>query len=148
LNIEHRLSELGISLPEFAEAKANYAPWVLHGNVLYLSGIGGRFPKFGKLGREISVEEGYALAMEAALSHVAVMKRALGDLDRVERVIRVIGYVNSTPDFADHPQVIDGATDLYTELFGKAGLPARAAVGMASLPFNIPVEIETMVAVR
>jgi enamine deaminase RidA (YjgF/YER057c/UK114 family) len=127
---------------------ANYSPWVLHDGVLYLSGVGGRSKIFGKLGGEVSIDEGYTLAREAALMHIAAMKEALGDLDRVERILHLVGYVSCTPDFADQPRVIDGATDIFAGLFGEAGLPARAAIGVMSLPFNIPVEIETMVAVR
>lgn len=148
MGIEQRLASLGISLPDPAEAKGNYAPWVLHGDLLYLSGVGGSSPLFGKLGDMVSVEDGYKLAREAALNHVAAMKAALGDLDRVDRIVRVVGYINSTPGFTEHPAVINGVTDLYVEIFGEIGKPARAAVGMESLPFNIPVEIETIVAVK
>ena len=148
MRIEQQLTSLGISLPDPVEAKGNYAPWVLHGDLLYLSGVGGSSPLFGKVGDTVTVEEGYKLAREAALNHIAAMKAALGDLDRVERIVRVVGYVNSTPGFTDHPAVINGVTDLYVEIFGEVGKPARAAVGMGSLPFNMPVEIETLVAVK
>lgn len=148
MHIEERLASLGITLPEPVGAKGNYAPWVLHGDLLYLSGVGGWSPVLGKLGGAVSVKEGYALAREAALNHVATAKAALGDLERVERIVRVVGYVNATPEFTEHPAVISGATDLYVEIFGEIGKPSRAAVGMGSLPFNIPVEIETLVAVR
>jgi enamine deaminase RidA (YjgF/YER057c/UK114 family) len=148
VHIEERLVSLGISLPSPVGALGNYAPWVIHGDILYLSGVGGSSPIFGHLGAEVSVEDGYKLAREAALNHVATMKAALGDLDRVIRIIRVTGYISSAPEFGDHPKVVNGVTDLYVEIFGDSGRPARAAVGMASLPFNIPVEIETMVAIR
>ncbi len=148
MRIEQRLESLGISLPDPVEAKGNYAPWVFHGDTLYLSGVGGSSPILGKLGDTVSVEDGYKLAREAALNHVAAMKAALGDLDRVVRIVRVIGYINSTAGFTEHPAVINGVTDLYVEIFGEGGKPARAAVGMGSLPFNIPVEIETIVAIR
>ncbi|MEE8440344.1 MAG: RidA family protein [Spirochaetia bacterium] len=147
MNIEQRLESLGISLPDPVEAMGNYAPWVLYGDLLYLSGVGGTSSILGKLGDTVSVEDGYKLAREAALNHVAAMKAALGDLDRVDRIVRVVGYVNSTPGFTEHPAVINGVTDLYVEIFGEVGKPARAAVGMGSLPFDIPVEIETIVAV-
>ncbi len=147
MNIEQRLESLGISLPDPVEAMGNYAPWVLYGDLLYLSGVGGTSSILGKLGDTVSIEDGYKLAREAALNHVAAMKAALGDLDRVDRIVRVVGYVNSTPGFTEHPAVINGVTDLYVEIFGEVGKPARAAVGMGSLPFDIPVEIETIVAV-
>ena len=148
MRIEERLESLGITLPDPVGAMGNYSPWVLHGDLLYLSGVGGTSPTFGKLGDTVTVEQGYQLAREAALNHVAAMKAALGDLDLVGRIVRVVGYINAAPEFTEHPGVVNGVTDLYVEIFGEIGKPARAAVGMGSLPFNIPVEIETMVAIR
>jgi enamine deaminase RidA (YjgF/YER057c/UK114 family) len=147
MSIDAKLKDLGIELPEAPSPKGNYAPWIRHGDVLYLSGVGGGPRRDGKVGGGVSIEEAYVNARGAAINHLAAMKAALGSLDEVVGVIRVVGYVNSVSDFTGHPQVVDGATDLFAKVFGDRGRPARAAVGMSSLPFGIPVEIETMVAV-
>jgi len=146
MSIESRLKELGIELPEAPSPKGNYSPWIRHRDVLYLAGVGGGPRRDGKVGDGVSVDEALENARGAAMNHLAAMKAALGNLEAVQYVIRVIGYVNAVPDFTDHPKVIDGATDLFAEVFGDRGRPSRAAVGVASLPFGIPVEIETMVA--
>jgi enamine deaminase RidA (YjgF/YER057c/UK114 family) len=148
MNIEERLHTLGIELPEATPPAGNYSAWVRHGDLLYLSGVGGGPERTGQVGGGVTTEEAYQNARAAAINHLAAMKAALGHLDEVVRVIRVIGYVNAIVGYADHPKVVNGATDLFTEVFGEAGKPARAAVGVASLPFGVPVEIETMVAVR
>lgn len=146
---EARLAELGIKLPVSSPPVANYLPAVRSGNWLFLSGLGpcGEMAPdmLGKLGAERSVEEGYRAARRTAVCLIAVLKAEAGDLKKVHRIVRVFGMVNATPDFTQHPQVINGASDLLVAVFGERGRHARAAVGMASLPFDIPVEIEMMV---
>jgi enamine deaminase RidA (YjgF/YER057c/UK114 family) len=131
---------------------ANYVNAVQTGNLLFLSGKGprpgpdGKRPK-GKLGAEYTIEQGYQHARTVGLDLLAVMKSQLGSLDRVKRVVKVLGMVNSVPDFQDPPKVINGCSDLFVEVFGERGRHARSAVGMAALPGGIPVEIECIVEV-
>ena len=140
---EQRLIELGIELPDPVQPLANYIRWIQTGNLLYISGTGpGDESQRGKLGSTMSVEEGYAAAREVGLQILATAKAALGDLNRVTRIIKVLGMVNCSPDFGDHPKVINGCSDLFVEVFGDAGRHTRSAVGFASLPNQIPVEIE------
>ncbi len=151
MKIEQRLDELGITLPPLGDPIGNYVHAKRTGNLLYLSGKGppdvdGRMPK-GKLGAGMSVEEGYRHARGVGLVLIAALRQALGDLDRVEDVVKVLGMVNATPDFEDHPKVVNGCSDLFVEVFGERGRHARSAVGMNSLPGGIPVEIEIIVAV-
>jgi len=147
MTIEQRLSELNITLPKVGSALGNYVHARRVGNLLYLSGKGpergdGTMPR-GKLGAGVSVDEGYGHARQVGLVLIAAIKEALGgDLDRV------LGMVNAAPDFADHPKVVNGCSDLFVEVFGEAGRHARSAVGMSSLPAGIPVEIEVIVAVK
>lgn len=153
MKIETRLKELGIVLPPVSKPVGSYATSVLSGNMLYLSGTGGfdigQEPVFGKLGREISIEDGYSSARGTVLNLLSTMKDILGDLDRVEKIVKLLGFVNCTSDFIRQPEVINGASDLLLEIFGpETGLHTRAAVGVYSLPFNIPVEIEMMVRVH
>lgn len=149
--IEQRLIELDIELPEAAAPVANYVPAVLSGNMLYTSGQitlwNGEKRHIGKLGAEISADEGQAAARLCALNIIAQAKAALGDLDRVARVVKLVGFVNSTPDFVDQPKVINGASDLMAEVFGDKGRHARSAVGVASLPLGVAVEIEAILEV-
>jgi enamine deaminase RidA (YjgF/YER057c/UK114 family) len=152
MSIETRLKELNVTLPKVGAPMGSYVHAKRVGNMLYLAGKGphnadGSMPK-GKLGAEFTVEEGYRHARSVGLTLIAVMKETLGDLDRVEEVVKVLGMVNATPDFADHPKVINGCSDLFVEVFGERGRHARSAVGMGSLPAGIPVEIEVIVAVR
>ncbi|MDP1696834.1 MAG: RidA family protein [Xanthomonadaceae bacterium] len=146
---EARLAELGIELPASSPPVANYVPAVRSGNWVFLSGMGpcGEMGpgQLGKLGAERSVEDGYRAARRTAVCLLAALKAEVGDLKKVRRIVRVFGMVNATPDFTQHPQVINGASDLLVAVFGERGRHARAAVGMASLPFNIPVEIEMQV---
>jgi enamine deaminase RidA (YjgF/YER057c/UK114 family) len=116
------------------------------GNLLFLAGKGPGSVK-GKLGLEFSVDQGYQHARSVGLALLAVMKAELGSLDRVKRVVKVLGMVNAVPEFTDHPKVINGCSDLFVEVFGDAGKHARSAVGMSSLPMGIPVEIEVIVEV-
>jgi enamine deaminase RidA (YjgF/YER057c/UK114 family) len=149
MRVEQRLQELGIELPEPVQPVATYVRFVQTGNLLYISGTGpsAASPK-GKLGETLSVEEGYAAARDVGLQILATAKAALGDLDRVKRVIKVLGMVNCTPDFGDQPKVINGCSDLFVEVFGEAGLHTRSAVGFVALPFQIPVEIECTMEVE
>jgi enamine deaminase RidA (YjgF/YER057c/UK114 family) len=146
--IDDRLKELGITLPDVAVPVANYVPAVRTGNLLYLSGQGPRFGdnqfKTGKVGTEISWEEAYKDARLTGLQLLAAARNALdGDLSRVRRVVKLLGMVNSSPDFTRQPFVINGCSDLFVEVFGEAGRHARSAVGMI-LPGNITVEIEAI----
>jgi enamine deaminase RidA (YjgF/YER057c/UK114 family) len=153
MEIERRLSELGIVLPTVGAALGNYVHARRAGNLLYLSGKGpqnpdGSMPK-GRLGAGVSVEEGYRHARQVGLVLIAATREALdGDLDRVEAVVKVLGMVNAAPDFEDHPKVVNGCSDLFVEVFGERGRHARSAVGMSSLPAGIPVEIEAIIAIR
>ncbi len=152
MSAEARLKELGIVLPPVPKPLANYVPYRLIGNMLYLSGQGPRDaagkPISGKVPTEISAEEAYKHARVVGLQLLAAARDALGSLDRIEAVVKLLGMVNGTPDFADHPKVINGCSDLFVEVLGDHGRHARSAVGMGSLPNRIPVEIEAILAVR
>lgn len=149
---EARLAALGITLPPAPPPVASYVNAVRTGNLVFLSGKGplaegGRLPA-GRLGAEFTVEEGYRLARSTGMALLAALRAELGTLDRVRRVVKVLGLVAATPEFGDHPRVIDGCSDLLVEVFGDAGRHARSAVGVASLPFVTPVEIEMIVEVE
>lgn len=146
MGMETRLNELGITLPPVPQAAGNYVHWVRTGNLLFLAGKGPGRVK-GKVGREFTVEQGYAFARETGLILLAVMQEALGDLDKVRQIVKVLGMVNAEPEFGDQPKVINGCSDLFVEVFGERGRHARSAVGMGSLPAGIPVEIEVIVEV-
>ncbi len=149
MGAEKRISELGIELPAPAQPLGSYVRWVRTGNLLFISGTGpGEDSQRGKLGRTMTVEEGYAAAREVGLQILATARAALGDLDQVARVVKVLGMVNCTPDFADQPKVINGCSDLFVEVFGDAGRHTRSAVGFVALPGQIPVEIECTMEVR
>ena len=146
---EQRIKDLRIELPEPVQPIASYVRWVQSGNLLFISGTGpGDESQRGKLGSTMSVEEGYQAAREVGLQILATAKAALGDLDRVARVVKVLGMVNCTPDFEQQPQVINGCSDLFIEVFGDAGKHTRSAVGFVALPAQIPVEIECTMEVR
>jgi enamine deaminase RidA (YjgF/YER057c/UK114 family) len=149
---EQRLEQLGLTLPPLSTPVANYVPYRLAGNLLYLSGQGPKRPdgsyRVGRLGRDISVEDAYQEARMVGLGLLAVAKAALGSLDRIEAVVKLLGMVNAEPDFADHPKVINGCSDLFVEVLGEAGRHARSAVGMGSLPNRMAVEIEAILLVR
>ncbi|CAN5692120.1 RidA family protein [soil metagenome] len=148
MGVDERLKELGITLPEPATPIATYVRYYQTGNLLFISGTApGDRAKPGKLGRDLTVEEGYEVAREVGLSIIATAQDALGDLDRVKRVVKLLGMVNSMPDFIDQPKVINGCSDLMVEVFGEAGRHTRSAVGFAALPGNIAVEIECMMEV-
>jgi enamine deaminase RidA (YjgF/YER057c/UK114 family) len=149
---EQRLEALGLTLPPVPTPVANYIPYRFAGNVLYLSGQGPKRPdgsyRAGRLGRDISVEDAYQEARLTGLGLLAAAKAALGSLDRIEAVLKLLGMVNAEPDFADHPKVINGCSDLLVEVLGEAGRHARSAVGMGSLPNRMAVEIEAILLVR
>ncbi|HSR11297.1 MAG TPA: RidA family protein [Thermodesulfobacteriota bacterium] len=151
MSAEKKLQDLGLSLPQSPKPLANYVTAVKTGNLLFVSGHGpyndGKSVTTGKLGKELTVEQGYQTARNVALNCLASVKSALGDLDKVKRVVKLLGMVNCTEDFKDQPKVINGASDLLVELFGDAGKHARSAVGMQSLPNGIPVEIEMILEV-
>jgi enamine deaminase RidA (YjgF/YER057c/UK114 family) len=154
MSVEQRLKDLGITLPQVGNPIGNYVHAKRVGDLLYLSGKGppdgadGKMPR-GKLGAGMSIDDGYRHARQVGLVLIAAMKDALGgDLDRVEDIVKVLGMVNATPDFEDHPKVVNGCSDLFVEVFGERGRHARSAVGMSSLPGGIPVEIEVIVAVK
>ena len=151
MSAEKRLKELGISLPAAPKPVANYVPTVRVGNLLFVSGHGpyndGKTILSGKLGKDLTVEQGYQTARNVALNALSSVKAALGDLVKVRRVVKLLGMVNCTEDFKDQPKVINGASDLLVEVFGEAGRHARSAVGMQSLPNGIPVEIEMIMEV-
>ena len=146
MSIDARLEELGITLPEVPDPAGNYVHAVRTGNLLHLAGKGPR-NSTGKVGADVSVEDAYAAARDTGLTLLAVMKQELGSLDRVARVVKVFGMVNAAPDFGQQPQVINGCSDLFVEVFGDVGRHARSAVGMGSLPMQITVEIECIVEV-
>ena len=152
MGAESRLKELSIVLPELQKPVANYLPYRLVGNVLYLAGQGPRDSKgvqlTGKLGVDISIEEGYRRARLVGLGLLAAMRDALGSLDRVDFIVKLLGMVNAAPNFNDSPKVINGCSDLFVEVFGEAGRHARSAVGNVMLPNQISVEIEGIVAIK
>ena len=144
---EENLRRKNITLPQVATPAANYVRAVRTGNLLFLSGSGpGNAAPRGKLGADLTVEQGYQAARATGLVLLANLRDAVGSLDKVKRIVKVLGMVNSTPEFTDQPRVINGFSDLMVEVFGEAkGKHARSAVGMAALPGNIPVEIEMIV---
>jgi len=151
--IEARLKELGITLPQAATPVANYVPFVITGNLVFISGQGPMGPKgvafAGKLGRDFDVEQGKEAARLTALNVIAQLKNAVGgDLDRVTRVVKLLGFVNSTPEFNQQPFVINGASDVMVEIFGDAGRHARSAVSAPSLPVDIAVEVEAIFEIK
>lgn len=145
-NIDARLAEIGIALPDVPAPAANYLPFVVTGNLVYISGQISRDENgllTGKLGAGTDVTAGQAAARSCALALVAQLRAACGgDLDRLVRVVKLTGFVNSAPDFTDQPAVVNGASDLMVEIFGDRGRHARAAVGVAALPLGVAVEVE------
>ncbi len=143
---------MGIVLPKPSPPVANYVNAVKVGNLIFLSGKGPRTADgkmiTGKVGTDLSIEEGYEAARLAGIRQLGALKAEIGNLNKVKRIVKVLGMVNAAPDFTNHPKVINGFSDLMVEVFGEKGKHARAAVGMASLPFNIAVEIEMIVEVE
>jgi len=152
MKIEDRLKEMGIELPPAVTPVANYVPAVKTGNLVFLSGHG-PFNEdgsliTGKVGADLTVEQGYQAARRVAIGLLGSLKAEIGDLDRVKRVLKLLGMVNCGPEFIDQPKVINGASDLLVEVLGDKGKHARSAVGMNALPMNIAVEIEMIVEVE
>ena len=146
MSIEQRLQQLSIKLPQVPAPAGNYVHAVQTGNLLFLAGKGPG-AAHGKVGADVSVEEAYQHARAVGLVLIAVMRQELGSLDRVTRIVKVLGMVNGTPEFGEQPKVINGCSDLFVEVFGDRGRHARSAVGMGSLPSQITVEIECIVEV-
>ena len=149
MNAEARLAELKLELPSAPKPVAVYKPLVTCGNLAYVSGHGplksDKTMMTGRVGQDLDLEAGKAAARQTGLAILATLRSELGSLDRVKRVIKVLGMVNCTPDFRDHPQVINGCSELFRDVFGpENGIGARSAVGMGSLPGNIAVEIEAV----
>ncbi len=152
MSAEQRLAELGITLPPPPAPQGNYVPFRIGAGLLFLSGVGPRFADgtnvTGKVGSVVDTDRAYAAARQCGLNLLTNMRLALGSLDRVDQVLKVLGMVNAVPDFGAHPAVINGCSDLFVEVFGENGRPARSAVGMGSLPGNISVEIEAIVLIK
>ncbi|HUK10844.1 MAG TPA: RidA family protein [Stellaceae bacterium] len=151
--IEARLQELGIELPKSGEAAGNYVPFVRSGDLVFISGVlpvwNGERRFAGKLGREITIEQGQEAARLCGLNVFAHLRNALrGDLDRIVRCVRIGGFVNCTPDFASHPMVVNGCSDLMVQVLGEQGRHSRTAVGVSALPFDLAVEVESTFEVR
>lgn len=149
---EEKIKSLNIVLPSPSTPVANYVKFVKTGNLLFLSGHGpskadGSYIS-GKLGRDLTIEEGYAAARQTGISLLSTLKSAVGDLSKVKRIVKVLGMVNGTDSFSDQPKVINGFSDLMVAIFGDKGKHARSAVGMASLPMNMAVEIEMVVEIE
>jgi enamine deaminase RidA (YjgF/YER057c/UK114 family) len=149
---EKRMKEMGLVLPEAIAPMGNYLTTLRVGDLIYTSGSGpfvnGKPLYQGRLGAEVTVEQGYKASRVTALNLLSLLKRELGDLDKIGRVVKVLGFVNSAADFYDQPAVINGASDFFVEVLGEKGKHTRSALGTSVLPFNIPVEIEMIVQVK
>jgi enamine deaminase RidA (YjgF/YER057c/UK114 family) len=147
-----KFAALGLELPPPPGPIGNYVPFRIGGNLLFLSGVGPRDTSgkvtTGKVGRDLTIEQGYAAARLCGLNLLTNIVAAVGSLDRVDTVLKVLGMVNATPEFERHPKVMDGCTDLFVAVFGDNGRPARSAVGMGSLPGNISVEVEAIILLK
>jgi enamine deaminase RidA (YjgF/YER057c/UK114 family) len=152
MNAEARLAQLKITLPPPPKPVGNYVPYRIGGGLLFLSGAGPRNADgsilIGKVGGAVTVEQAYQGARQCGLNLLANMRDALGSLDRVDVILKVLGMVNGVPEFGEQPKVINGCTDLFVEVFGDNGRPARSAVGMGSLPGNMSVEVEAIVLIK
>lgn len=151
MSYERQLEQLRIELPSAPKPVANYVPAVRAGDLLFLSGVlpsrDGQLIMTGKLGQAISIEQGMEAAKVALLNALAIVRNEVGSLDRVKRIVKMVGHIASAPEFTDQPQVLNGASDLLVAIFGEAGRHARVAVGSAELPRQAPVEIELIVQV-
>jgi enamine deaminase RidA (YjgF/YER057c/UK114 family) len=149
--VEDRLAELGLTVPDVARPVATYVPAVRTGNHVYTSGqlpmASGELMMTGKVGDEVGEEEAIACAQQCALNAIAAVKAEIGDLDAVRRVVKVVAFVASTPDFTGQPRIANGASELLGKAFGDAGVHARSAVGVSVLPLDAPVEVEILVEV-
>ena len=152
MRAEQRVKDLGLVLPPPPKPQGNYVPFRRAGTMLFLSGVGPRLgdgtSTTGKVGSKLNVDQAYQAARQCGLNLLTNMREAAGSLDNVEVVLKVLGMVNAEPDFKQHPAVINGCTDLFTEVFGDNGRPARSAVGMGSLPGDISVEVEAIVLLK
>jgi enamine deaminase RidA (YjgF/YER057c/UK114 family) len=152
LKTDEKLKELGIEIPNVAKPVAAYVPAVQAGKWVYISGQlpfrQGKLEKTGKAGKEVSLEEAYAEARQCAVNCMAALKSVAGELDRVEKIVKVTGFVASAPGFNDQPKVVNGASELLGQVFGDAGQHARAAVGVAELPMNAVVEVELIARLK
>ncbi len=152
MKIEQRIEDLGLTLPAAPTPMANYVTCRKTGNLLFFSGAGafqeGKPVVFGKVGSDLTQEEGYQAARLAGLNLIAQLKKEVGDLDKVKQFVKVQAFVASSPDFQAQPAVMNGASDLFVEVFGEKGKHARTAVAAPQLPFNIPIEIEMIVEVE
>jgi len=148
MSAEKNIVDKGITLPKAPKPVANYITSLRVGDVLYVSGHGPApldgVKTLGKVGHDLTADEGYQSARRTGLSILATVREALGSLDKVERVVKILGMVNAPPDFRDHPRVINGCSDLFVEIFGDAGRGVRSAVGMSSLPGDIATEVEAV----
>lgn len=152
MNCNDKLKELNITLPEPAKPVAAYVPAIQSGDFVYTSGqlpsIDGKLYATGKLGAEVDEETGYQAARISAINCLAAVKSVIGDLNDIEQIVKVVGFVNSAPGFTGQPKVINGASELFAQVFGAAGEHARSAVGVSELPLNSPVEVEIVVRVK
>ncbi len=152
MSYEAKAKELGITIPEAAKPLAVYVPAVKEGNYIYTSGqiplVAGELKFKGKLGKELSVEQGYEAAKTCAINCLAAIKGVAGSLDNIEKIIKIVGFVNSAPGFVDQPKVVNGASELIGAIFGPAGEHSRSAVGVAELPIDSAVEVEMIVKVK
>jgi enamine deaminase RidA (YjgF/YER057c/UK114 family) len=152
MSVDTRLQRLGLQLPAAPQPVASYIPAVRSGNLLFLSGVlpfhEGKVRPIGKLGRDVTPEQGKEASRRALLNALAIVREALGTLDHVTQVVRMVGHVASAEGFTQQPIVVNGASDLLVEIFGEAGRHARVAVGVAELPLNAPVELELIIEVR
>lgn len=150
--VEDKLGELGLALPDVVPPLAAYQPAVLSGRYVYTSGqlpmVDGKLSATGKVGAEVTPEQAAGLARTCALNALAAVKSVAGDLDRIARVVKVVGFVASAPDFTGQPAVVNGASELLGEVLGDAGVHARSAVGVAVLPLDAPVEVEIQVELK
>lgn len=152
MKYEEKLQELGFYVPPATIPVANYAPGVISGDTIYVSGqlpmVDGKLKYQGKLGADYSVEEGYEAARTCALNGLGIVKALIGDLDRVERIVKITGFVNCVAEFTDQPKVVNGASDLLGQVFGDTGVHARSAVGAAALPLGACCEVELIVKIK
>jgi enamine deaminase RidA (YjgF/YER057c/UK114 family) len=152
MSVESKLKELGVTLPEPLKPLGVYVPAVKIGSWVYVSGMVSmqdkKFKYKGKIGKDLTLEQGYEAARISGINALAAVKSVIGDLDRVERIVKVVGYVNSIESFTQHPQIVNGASELFVKVFGDRGIAARSAVGVAGLPEDSPVELEMIVKVK
>ncbi len=149
MSANQRISDLGIILPQVATPAGAYVPAVVSGNLVFTAGqiplVDGKLVATGKVGKDLSADQAKEIARICALNAVAAVKSVIGDLDRVTKVVKVVGYVSSAPDFTAQPSVVNGASELLEQIFGDRGIHARSAVGVAVLPLDAPVEVELVV---